>query len=119
MQNIYDIVLYAQQETIKAIKPGISVSELDSVARNIITEANLGEYFGHGTGHGIGLSVHESPIIKQSTDSTLDTQHSTLLKGMVFTVEPGVYVPGLGGVRIEDMVLVTEDGYEVLTSLPK
>lgn len=111
-EKIYSIVLDAQKEAIKEIRPGISFSTLDAVARDFIKDAGYGEYFGHGLGHGIGLSVHEAPHISWQGEGILK-------EGMVFTVEPGIYIPELGGVRIEDIVLVKEEGAEVLTHLPK
>ncbi len=108
-KDIYSIVLDAQKEAIKSIKPGLKVSEIDSKARQFIIEKGYGEYFGHSTGHGIGLEVHENPRIAEGQDDIIK-------EGMVFTVEPGIYIHGWGGVRIEDMVLVTKDGCEVLTS---
>ena len=106
---IYDLVYKAQVESLKAIKPGKTGAEIDAIARNTITEAGYGENFGHGLGHSVGLEIHESPRLSK-TDQTV------LKPGMIVTVEPGVYVPGFGGVRIEDLVVVTEEGYEVLTS---
>jgi len=113
VSEIYDIVLEAQSAAIDACAPGRSCAEVDGVARKIITDAGYGEQFGHGLGHGIGLDVHEAPYFnQQSTDVFLEP-------GMVMTVEPGIYLPGVGGVRIEDDVLITPDGCRVLTNFPK
>ena len=112
LERIYRVVLNAQLKAIDAIRPGVTGKEIDGIARGIIADAGFGRYFGHGLGHGIGLDIHELP--------RLATTSTTVLKpGMVTTVEPGIYIPGWGGVRIEDDVLVTRDGHEVLTSLPK
>lgn len=108
-RRIYELVRKAQEEGFRAVKPGRTGVEVDGVARSIIAEAGHGEHFGHGLGHGVGLMVHERPRLN-TTDRTV------LQPGMLVTVEPGVYVPGFGGVRIEDMVLVTESGGERLTS---
>lgn len=109
--KIYKIVQSAQSSAIKAIKPGISLSKLDTVARNIIGKAGYGEYFGHGLGHGVGLNVHEAPrLSKKSKDK--------VMPGMVFTVEPAIYLPKFGGVRIEDMVVVWKDKIEIITHSP-
>lgn len=112
LEKLYNIVLTAQKKAISRIKPGISVSEIDKTAREYIEKAGYGSFFGHALGHGIGMAVHEMPKISASSDRTIQ-------KGMVFSVEPGIYIPGKGGVRIEDMVLVTEDGCEVLTNEAK
>jgi Xaa-Pro aminopeptidase len=113
VSEIYDIVLEAQSAAIDACAPGRSCAEIDGIARKIITDAGYGEQFGHGLGHGIGLDVHEAPYFnQQSTEVRLEP-------GMVMTVEPGIYIPGTGGVRIEDDVLITEDGCRVLTNFPK
>lgn len=106
---IYDLVLKAQQEALKAVAPGKTGAEIDAIARDIITEGGYGDNFGHGLGHSVGLEIHESPRLSK-VDQTV------LQPGMVVTVEPGIYVPGFGGVRIEDLVVVTETGHEVLTS---
>jgi Xaa-Pro aminopeptidase len=112
LERIYRVVLNAQIRAIEAIRPGVTGQEIDGIAREAIAAAGFGRYFGHGLGHGIGLDIHELP--------RLATTSSTVLKpGMVTTVEPGIYIPGWGGVRIEDDVLVTRDGHEVLTSVPK
>ena len=112
LERIYRLVLKAQQRAIKAIRPGAICAEVDAVARKVIADAGFGKYFGHGLGHGIGLDIHEGPRL-----STVNTE--PLKAGMVVTVEPGIYLPDIGGVRIEDDVLVTRDGCEVLTRLPK
>jgi len=112
LRRMYDTVLAAHDLAIAAVAPGLPLLELDRIAREHITDAGYGDYFGHGLGHGIGLEVHEAPTV--STRSTAVAQ-----AGMVFTVEPGVYLPGVGGVRIEDTVLVTPDGVRVLTRIPK
>jgi len=106
--KIYDIAYSAQKRAINLIKPGVSISKIDQAARSVIDRAGFGERFGHALGHGIGMEVHESPKIFKGSKGRL-------LPGMIFTVEPGVYIPGWGGVRIEDMVLVTNKGCEVLT----
>lgn len=110
--EIYNVVLEANLKAIKAVKPGVVAKAIDKSARDVITKAGYGSQFGHGTGHGIGLEVHERP--------NLSTKSSDIIKqGMIFTVEPGIYLPGTGGVRIEDMVFVTKNGTGVLTSLAK
>ncbi len=111
-KEIYALVLKANREGIAAVRDGASAARIDNSARDVIKKAGYGENFGHGAGHGVGLEVHELPRIAPG-------RRARVRKGMVFTVEPGVYVPGLGGVRIEDMVLVRDNGAEVLTSLPK
>ncbi len=111
-EKIYQTVLQAQEAAVRAVKPGILAKDLDLTARNIIAEAGYGEYFPHRLGHGLGISVHEYP-------SVTATNELVMKEGMVFTIEPGIYVPGVAGVRIEDDVFVTEDGAEVLTKYPK
>ncbi|HWI75012.1 MAG TPA: Xaa-Pro peptidase family protein [Baekduia sp.] len=111
-REIYEIVLKAQLESLAAVRAGAGGREVDAVARDIITAAGHGEHFGHGLGHGVGAEVHEGPRLSQRSEATLEA-------GQVVTVEPGVYVPGAIGVRIEDLAIVTEDGAEVLTGLPK
>ena len=99
-----------------AVRPGLAASSVDAAARDVLVAQGLGEAFGHGTGHGLGLDVHEEPRI---TRPRPDVPAVLLEPGMVFTVEPGAYLPGRGGVRIEDDVLVTATGCEVLTSVPR
>lgn len=112
LHHIYGVVLKAQQAGIAAIQPGARCQDVDAAARRVIEEAGYAKYFGHGLGHGIGLDIHEGPRLSPiSTDE--------LKPGMTVTVEPGIYLPGIGGVRIEDDILVTRDGHEVLTSIPK
>ena len=110
--EIYDICLRAQEAAMEAVRPGAGGREVDAVARDIIADAGYGDRFGHGLGHGVGLDVHEGPRLGTRSDATLEP-------GMVVTVEPGIYLPGQGGVRIEDLVIVTEDGCERLTPYPK
>jgi Xaa-Pro aminopeptidase len=109
---IYSLVLEAQKSAIAAISSGAVGSECDAVARAVIDKARHGDHFGHGLGHGVGLDIHEQPTLNRLSEDVLEPGH-------VVTVEPGVYVPGVGGVRIEDCVVVTEDGCEVLGSAPK
>jgi len=110
-EKVYQVVKEAHDKAIELIRPGIPIHEVDEAARSYIRECGYGEYFGHGLGHGIGLSVHEDPAIH--------TENKGLVQeGMVFTVEPGIYIPDWGGVRTEDMILVTPQGAEVLTYLP-
>lgn len=109
-KKVYQTVLDAQQKAIDAVRPGISGKSVDAVARNHIAKMGFKDKFGHGLGHGVGLAVHESPRLSPLKDTKLET-------GMVFTVEPGIYIPGWGGIRIENMVAVREDGAEVLNSL--
>jgi len=112
LECVYDTVFQAQQQAILAIRPGVPLKEIDAVARNIIAKAGYGSFFGHGLGHGVGLMVHEYPTLSPRSDDAAKA-------GMVFTVEPGVYLPGKGGVRLEDMVVVTPDGCRKLTCIPK
>lgn len=110
--EIYNTVLKAELAAIEASKPGMACSEVDLTARNIISEAGYGDYFPHRLGHGLGISVHEYPSLTETNPLLLE-------KGMVFTIEPGIYIPGVAGVRIEDDVVVTDNGLEVLTKFPK
>ncbi len=111
-ERIYQTVLKAQTEAIKAIRPGALAKDVDAVARGVIADAGHSRHFGHGLGHGFGLEIHESPRMSAICDTVLKP-------GMVVTVEPGIYLPGWGGVRIEDDVLVTHGGHEVLSSISK
>ena len=111
-REVYELVLHAQRAGLEAVRAGPTGREVDAVARALIDEAGHGERFGHGLGHGVGLEVHEGPRLAKTDDSALRA-------GNVVTVEPGVYLPGRFGVRIEDLVAVTEDGAEVLSSVPK
>lgn len=110
--EIYDIVKEAHDKAIALVKPGVKAAHIDSAARKHIVDNGYGDSFSHGTGHGVGLEIHELPTISERSEELLE-------EGMVFTVEPGIYVPELGGVRIEDMILVTADGHEVLTHCNK
>lgn len=110
--RIYRAVLKAQESAFAAVRPGAQARDVDAAARAALAEDGLAEAFTHGLGHGIGLEVHESPDLRASSTDVLQP-------GMVVTIEPGVYVPGWGGIRIEDDLLVTDDGYERLTTLPR
>lgn len=112
LERVYGVVLKAQARAIAKIRPGATGHEVDHAAREVIAKSGYGKYFGHGLGHGLGLEIHEGPRLSRN-------QHRPLRAGMVVTVEPGIYLPGIGGVRIEDDVLVTRGGAEVLSSLPK
>jgi Xaa-Pro dipeptidase len=112
LQRIYSVVEQANAAARDLIRPGIEAQEVDRAARRVIEKAGYGEYFIHRTGHGLGLEIHEPPYIVEGNDLALQP-------GMTFTVEPGIYIPGRMGVRIEDNVLVTEGGCETLTSLPR
>jgi Xaa-Pro dipeptidase len=109
-QHIYDLVLKAQDAAIEAVRPGVTAGEIDRTARDIIADAGYGEYFNHWLGRGVGLDLHERPFIEQG-------DAMPLAPGMVFSIEPGIYLPGVGGARVEETVLVTEDGYEVLSDM--
>lgn len=112
LRDIFDTVLEAHDRAMAAVAPGIALVELDRVARQHIEARGYGERFGHGLGHGVGLEIHEAPTVSPRSRAVAEA-------GMVFTIEPGIYVPGLGGVRIEDMVLVTAEGHRTLTKIPK
>jgi len=112
LERLHRVVLNAQQRALEMIRPGVLAQEVDSAARTVIAKAGCGKNFGHGLGHGIGLEIHEGPRVSRKSDVVLKA-------GMVVTVEPGVYLPGWGGIRIEDDVLVTRTGHEVLSSLPR
>ncbi|WP_394188415.1 M24 family metallopeptidase [Paenisporosarcina quisquiliarum] len=111
-KEVYETVRKAEQAAVDAVKPGVKAMELDKIARDIITEAGYGEFFTHRLGHGLGISVHEFPSVTGNNEMEL-------IEGMVFTIEPGIYDPSITGVRIEDDVVVTKDGVEVLTKYPK
>ena len=115
-RRVYSAVHDAQQAAIAAVRPGVETSSVDAAARAVLEERGLGHAFGHGTGHGLGLDVHEQPRI---TRPRPDVPPILLEPGMVFTIEPGAYLAGWGGVRIEDDVLVTESGCELLTTSPR
>lgn len=110
--RIYETVLAANEAAIAAIRPGVTYASIDKAARDVIENAGYGQYFIHRLGHGLGIDVHEFPSVHGQNEYLLS-------EGNVFTVEPGIYVPGVGGVRIEDDCLVTDTGVEVLTSFPK
>ena len=112
LAEAYELVLRAQEAALAAVRPGPEGREVDAVARGIIEAAGHGEHFGHGLGHGVGLEIHEGPRLSR-------TGEARLVAGNVVTVEPGVYLPGRGGVRIEDLVAVTEDGHRVLSGTTK
>ncbi|MGB2992647.1 MAG: Xaa-Pro peptidase family protein [Paenisporosarcina sp.] len=111
-KEVYETVRKAEQAAVDAVKPGVRAMDLDKIARDVITQAGYGEFFTHRLGHGLGISVHEFPSVTGNNDMKL-------IEGMVFTIEPGIYDPSITGVRIEDDVVVTKDGVEVLTKYPK
>jgi len=112
LRKIYSIVLGAQKAAFNTIKPGVKALEVDHAARQFIADAGFGDYFGHGLGHGIGLQIHEAPWFRPGSETILEP-------GMVFTLEPGIYLPGWGGVRIEDNILVTSSGAQYLTGISR
>jgi len=107
-RKVYEVVREAQETALAAVAPGRSAGEIDALARKVIADRGYGPYFGHGVGHGVGLNIHEGPQLSPGAETVL-------LPGMVITIEPGIYIPGWGGVRIEDLLLVTETGCEVFT----
>jgi Xaa-Pro aminopeptidase len=110
-KKVYHVVKEAHDKAIEKVRPGIPIHEVDAAARDYIRNCGYGNYFGHSTGHGIGLAVHEDPVV--------NSENKELVReGMVFTIEPGIYIPNWGGIRIEDMIRVTSNGAEVLTYLP-
>ena len=111
-EQVYRAVLAAQERGIAALKPGVRAEEVDASARSVIEDAGFGRYFTHGLGHGIGLEIHENPFFRRHNPARLRV-------GMIVTIEPGIYLPDWGGVRIEDDVLITADGPEVLSHVPK
>jgi len=108
----YEAVLEAQLVGIAAVRPGVTAGEVDEAARSVLRKVKLDRYFTHSTGHGVGLEIHEPPRLGNK-------QTERLVPGMVVTIEPGIYVPGKGGIRIEDTVVVTDKGCEVLTPVTK
>jgi len=110
--EIRNVVLEAQETAIAALKPGMVCHDADKIARDIIVKAGYGDYFGHSLGHGVGLYIHEEPRLSKIDDTIL-------APGMAVTVEPGIYLPGKGGVRIEDLIAITEDGHRNLTTASK
>jgi Xaa-Pro aminopeptidase len=118
--DLYAVVLAAQNAALAAIRPGVKAKDVDAAARKVFatttldkhSKMNLADYFTHGLGHGIGLEIHEAPRIRANSEDTLEA-------GMVVTIEPGLYIPGWGGIRIEDDVLVTHDGFKLLSTLPR
>ena len=112
LRQIFNIVLEAHDLALDAVRPGIQAAALDAVARDHIVAAGYGDYFGHGLGHGVGLEIHEFPTLSSRSETQLE-------EGMIVTIEPGIYLPDFGGVRIEDTVVVTVDGCDILTSIPK
>jgi Xaa-Pro aminopeptidase len=112
VKRIYDVVYKAQRAAINKVKPGVKMCDIDKAARSVIEKAGFGKRFGHGLGHGIGQEIHEAPRLAITEDRPLKA-------GMVITIEPGIYIPGLAGVRIEDDILVTRNGHEVLSTYPR
>jgi Xaa-Pro aminopeptidase len=112
LRSVFEIVLEAHDRALAAVAPGVALAELDRIARDHIKTCGYADYFGHGLGHGVGLEVHEAPTVSSRSQAFAEA-------GMVFTIEPGIYLPGVGGVRIEDMVLVTSEGHQTMTKIPK
>lgn len=112
LRKIFDVVLEAHDRAMDAVRPGVALRDLDGIARDYVAAQGYGDYFGHSLGHGVGLEVHEYPAVSAQSEVLAE-------EGMVVTIEPGIYIPDLGGVRIEDMVYVTADGYRRITRLPK
>jgi Xaa-Pro aminopeptidase len=112
LAKVYEVVAKAQRKAIEAIRPGVAASKIDAVARGVIIRAGLERWLRHSVGHGLGLRVHEAPALRPNSADTLEA-------GMVVTIEPGVYIRDWGGIRIEDDVLVTQDGFEVLSTLTR
>jgi Xaa-Pro aminopeptidase len=112
LRDRYNKLLDAQQYGVELVRAGVSCADLDRQVRNRLGNYGLDQYFGHGTGHGIGLEVHEMPHVSSRSQRVLEP-------GMVITIEPGVYIPGWGGIRIEDSVIVNDHGCEIITNSPK
>jgi len=122
MQRVYHAVLEAQNAAIAASKAGVRAGDIDAAARQALGRHDLAKAFGHSTGHGLGVEIHEAPRVGPRREATADAPappDDLIEPGMVFTIEPGAYIPGWGGVRIEDDVLVTEEGVEMLTNVPR
>jgi Xaa-Pro aminopeptidase len=111
-RRVWDVVASSQRAGREAVRAGVACRDVDRASRAVIDDAGWGDTFAHGTGHGVGLEIHEAPRVAATSDGTLEPGH-------VVTVEPGVYLPGVGGVRIEDTVVVTADGADALTGFPK
>jgi Xaa-Pro aminopeptidase len=112
LRRAYAVCLEAQLAACEGIRPGMTGHEADAIARRIIVDAGFGDEFGHGLGHGVGVAIHEAPRLAEESEDVLEP-------GNVVTIEPGIYLPGVGGVRIEDLAVVGDDGVELLTSFPK
>lgn len=112
LSQVYGVVLEAQQKALDALRPGVSGREIDAIAREHITQQGYGEHFGHGLGHGVGIDIHEIPFLNQTGEQVLE-------ENMVVTIEPGIYLPGRGGVRIEDMCVITPGGHRNMTKMSK
>jgi Xaa-Pro aminopeptidase len=112
MQRVLDVVLASQAAGVAAVKAGVACADIDRACREVISAAGRGERFVHGTGHGVGLDIHEAPAVAATSSDTLAAGH-------VVTVEPGVYLAGIGGARIEDTVVVTDEGCWPVTTTPK
>jgi len=127
MRRVYDAVLQGQRAALAAVRPGVAAADVDAAARAVLTDRGFGEAFGHGTGHGLGIEVHEAPRLvarrpaaaSAAQGETASAAVEIIEEGMVFTIEPGAYLPGWGGVRLEDDVLVTAEGCELLTDVPR
>ncbi|RPH61094.1 MAG: aminopeptidase P family protein [Acidobacteria bacterium] len=127
MHRVYDAVAQAQRAALAIVAPGVPAAAVDAAARMVLADRGLGEAFGHGLGHGLGVEVHEAPRVaprrpassSHVPDASFESDMDIIAEGMVFTIEPGAYLPGWGGVRLEDDVLVTADGCEVLTDVPR
>jgi Xaa-Pro aminopeptidase len=112
LRRVYDVCFEAQLAACDGIRPGMTGHDADALARSMIADAGYGDEFGHGLGHGVGLAIHEAPRLARESEDVLEP-------GNIVTIEPGIYLPGVGGVRIEDLAVVRENGVELLTSFPK
>lgn len=110
--KIYEVIKKTQERTLSVVRSGIKACDLNKVARDTIREYGFEKFFIHGTGHGVGLDIHEEPYLTNENASKIEV-------GMTFTIEPGIYIPNKFGIRIEDTILVTYDGYDILTDFPK